>query len=147
MLPASYKTRPSDPTDFYWTARLCPHLAYSGYRHQAGQGFVFNSARYKHQVKGGLHQSRGCKDAHAPDITGITSHSQGNNKALVGPPSGMGRRRAGLLLTGRRQASGVVLVSQDKRLFKALGREDQALPPTTCLCPLLPSKRRKYAFW
>jgi len=88
MLPASYKTRPSDPTDFYWTARLCPHLAYSGYRHQAGQGFVFNSARYKLQIEGGLRQGRSCKDAHAPDITDIASHGQGNIKAPVGPPSG-----------------------------------------------------------
>ena len=76
----------SGPTDIYWTARLCSHLAYSGYRHQAGRGFVFNSARYKLQVKGGLRQGRSCKDAHAPDITDIAGHGQGNIKAPVGSP-------------------------------------------------------------
>lgn len=124
----------SGPTDIYWTARLCSHLAYSGYRHQAGRGFVFNSARYKLQVKGGLRQGRSCKDAHAPDIIDITSHGQGNIKALVGPPSGMGRSRAGFLLPRQHQAPGAVLVSQDERLFKALGARRSG--PTTCDMPL-----------
>ena len=72
------------------------------------------------------------------------SHGKGNPKASVDPQSQARRNHPGLLPTGHKALRGFMAPAANQ-LFGPPRHANKILRPATCLCPLLPAKRRRSA--